>query len=484
MTNFRDACFAHYHCNDLPNTACTFDQNIPKYNASCQCIKGNKPFDPNPRTGLIEGCAPLTDSDKATILGCATRFEIEGAEEWVPEVLHATEYDASYGIDVGTVYVNLGLVGESSDVAIVRLLDEDKNNRKMYTIKWYRRNGQISISESTRTRSFFFDSERDNEVASIEDLDILTRIQTGFVGFWIMYKYDETSRGGLLSVGLNGAPFNSDYALLRWTDTGDAMRNIKYMGFTATSESNVEYGVNCVLLNTAIGVQQNPFVQILPQAPPNFNTFGGNLAPAAAPPSPPQPIASFNNLNQVQPQFSFNSLPTTAPSPSSFQYQTSSPTAQSNRRQQGIVRPGSKPWLLNPNAATELQIVTEPQETIIEPVIRNQYLTKLKRLLPTFFEGIPREEIDHMMAIRRMEKEYEDHETYSDDNVLEVDYSPDHVLERNYQPSEVVPGLNVPGNLQPVDHQTADTLNLDLSTAKSARYDTTTIREMLDSLRT
>ena len=111
-------------------------------------------------------------------------------------------------------------------------------------------------------------------------------------------------------------------------------------------------------------------------------------------------------------------------------------------------------------------------------------VTKLKRLLPTFFEGIPREEIDHMMAIRRMEKEYEDHETYSDDNVLEVDYSPDHVLERNYQPSEVVPGLNVPGNLQPVDHQTADTLNLDLSTAKSARYDTTTIREMLDSLRT
>ena len=53
---------------------------------------------------------------------------------------------------------------------------------------------------------------------------------------------------------------------------------------------------------------------------------------------------------------------------------------------------GAKPWLLNPsgirNSAMELEIVTEPQETIIElePVMRNQYLTKLKRLLPTFFE--------------------------------------------------------------------------------------------------
>ena len=50
------------------------DRDIPKYNSSCQCIKGNKPFDPNPRTGLIEGCAPLTDADKATILGKVEKF--------------------------------------------------------------------------------------------------------------------------------------------------------------------------------------------------------------------------------------------------------------------------------------------------------------------------------------------------------------------------------------------------------------------------
>ena len=69
VVTVKDACFTNYHCNDLPNTACVMDRDIPKYNSSCQCIKGNKPFDPNPRTGLIEGCAPLTDADKATILG-------------------------------------------------------------------------------------------------------------------------------------------------------------------------------------------------------------------------------------------------------------------------------------------------------------------------------------------------------------------------------------------------------------------------------
>ena len=74
VVTLMDACFANYHCNDLPNTHCTMDKNVPKFNNSCQCIKGNKPFDPDPRTGLIEGCAPLTDADKATILGKDSKY--------------------------------------------------------------------------------------------------------------------------------------------------------------------------------------------------------------------------------------------------------------------------------------------------------------------------------------------------------------------------------------------------------------------------
>ena len=58
------------------------------------------------------------------------------------------------------------------------------------------------------------------------------------------------------------------------------MRSVKYMGFTASSGAEIEYGTNCVLLNTQIGLGINPFVQIQPQS---------------------------INLNQVQPQF-FNQI--------------------------------------------------------------------------------------------------------------------------------------------------------------------------------
>ena len=165
-------------------------------------------------------------------------------------------------------------------------------------------------------------------------------MNTGFVGFWIQYKYDANTGGGSLSVGLNGAPFSSDYALLRWTDTTDGLRSIKYMGFTASEETNVEFGTNCVLLNTAIGIgQKNPFVQISPnsiqQQNSNFQNFGANL-------------------NQVQPQFSLNSLPVVQNNiQSQFQniqsQQQPSSFGQSSQQiiQQQLPRPGSKPWLIN-----------------------------------------------------------------------------------------------------------------------------------------
>ncbi len=54
------------------------------YNNSCQCIPGNKPFDKDPRTGLIEGCAPLTEADRSSVLGCGDKIEIEDDFQWVP----------------------------------------------------------------------------------------------------------------------------------------------------------------------------------------------------------------------------------------------------------------------------------------------------------------------------------------------------------------------------------------------------------------
>lgn len=40
VVTLKDACFADYHCNDLPNTRCAFDPDVQKYNASCQCVQG------------------------------------------------------------------------------------------------------------------------------------------------------------------------------------------------------------------------------------------------------------------------------------------------------------------------------------------------------------------------------------------------------------------------------------------------------------
>ena len=71
-----DSCFADFHCNDLPNTYCKQDLNIPRYNNSCQCLPNHKPFKANKRTGLLEGCSKLTEEDRYTILGCSTLFKV------------------------------------------------------------------------------------------------------------------------------------------------------------------------------------------------------------------------------------------------------------------------------------------------------------------------------------------------------------------------------------------------------------------------
>ena len=71
----------------------------------------------------------------------------------------------------------------------------------------------------------------------------------------------------LFSVGLNGAPFSPDFALVKWTDTStSAITAIKYMGFTnGERASTIAYGANCVLLKTQYNAGQSQFVQVSPQ---------------------------------------------------------------------------------------------------------------------------------------------------------------------------------------------------------------------------
>ena len=201
VVTLRDACFADYHCNDLPNTVCADDMRMERFNSSCQCIPGNKPFAPDPRTGLVEGCAPLTKQDKATVSGCSRRFTISDKAEWVPQTVFPIQHDEFYRSDVGVFFLTLGPLGNGEndvdDTAVIRLLDQDKDRKKMYTIKIFRKLGKIAIYDSQITRSFFFSNENDKQVAKYEDPITLRKLEAGYVGFWIQYKYEDGYGGQL-----------------------------------------------------------------------------------------------------------------------------------------------------------------------------------------------------------------------------------------------------------------------------------------------
>ena len=363
-----DTCFADYHCNDLPNTYCKFDSTVPKYNHSCQCVQEFKPFVPDLKTGLIEGCSALTKADKYSILGCGQQFKIEDSEEleWVPDVYHPVEFDTRQKIYYAVVYIHMNDMGLHEDEAVLRLLDENRNNRKMLTIK-FSQNGKISIGDATRTSSFFFENERDIERASVQESDIMTKMSEDYVGFWIRYNYGDGT--GEVSIGLNGSPFSSEYALVTWVDSSDSvMRNLGFIGFTASSGATVKYGAQCILQESAS--QASPFGSssiIDAFRDSSFNAFQQYLeAQELQKDLGLQAAASQNHYSAALP-------------PTAYDYLSPQQTAHQTAQQ-------------SYNTKTKFK-EDSSEPTIIEPIIRNQYLTKLQTLLPTFFEDFDEDEL-------------------------------------------------------------------------------------------
>ena len=154
VVTLQDACFADYHCNDLPNTGCYEDLLVPQYNKSCQCLPGNKPFLPDPRTGLVEGCAPLTERDMATVQGCSRRFNIKNKAEWLPETFFPLNKETS------SFFVKFpaeaDIEATEDDTAVIRLMDQNRGTDKMYSFKIQRKTGKVSLYDSRITRPFFF----------------------------------------------------------------------------------------------------------------------------------------------------------------------------------------------------------------------------------------------------------------------------------------------------------------------------------------
>jgi len=348
VVTLQDACFADYHCNDLPNTRCASDMLMPLYNMSCQCIPGNKPFEKDPRTGLVEGCAPLTSKDKSSIDGCSRKFQIKDKAEWVPETLFPISGDTS------VFFVNLGSLGDigsqEDDTAVIRLLDDKKEKEKMYTIKIYREGGKIALYESRITRSFFFSSSQtEREVSTSNDLQMIRRLEQDFVGFWVQYKFEE-GYGGQLRVGLSGSPLNSDYAMLKWTDSSStALPSIKYIGFTnGERRQSIDYGANCILLQMNYNTAPNGYGQ----------TYG------------------------VADQQSFYNFPAGR---SSLNTKTTQGLPQNPQMNYWDLLPldVAEPLKSQPLATASLDNF-DSEQRVIEPVLRSQYLTKLNRRLPTY----------------------------------------------------------------------------------------------------
>ena len=102
------------------------------------------------------------------------------------------QHDDRMDADVAVVFVKFGSsTGSNShnDEAVLRLLNPNKSRRKMLTLRFTRKNGKISIQESTVSSSFFFENNRDKTEASSDRLDITKSMESDYVGFWIMYRY-------------------------------------------------------------------------------------------------------------------------------------------------------------------------------------------------------------------------------------------------------------------------------------------------------
>ena len=120
----------------------------------------------------------------------------------MPRVTFKTQHDERNDVDVAVVFIKFGSSISGSnpdhDEVVLRLLNPNKSRRKMLTLRFRRRNGQISIQDSTVTSSFFFENNRDRTEASSDRIDIMKSMESDYVGFWIMYRYRNVSIGSQL----------------------------------------------------------------------------------------------------------------------------------------------------------------------------------------------------------------------------------------------------------------------------------------------
>ena len=109
-------------------------------------------------------------------------------DRWLPDLLIPLAYDRASGARVGVFYARLGEERSSpADHLVVRLVDQDKRNRTMYSIKLFRSgNTVISVSKLEPGRAGETLQRADMRKASANGVVEFTAGQ--YQGFWVSVR--------------------------------------------------------------------------------------------------------------------------------------------------------------------------------------------------------------------------------------------------------------------------------------------------------
>ena len=221
------------------------------------------------------------------------------------------------------------------------------------------------------------------------------------MGFWVRYRYEE-GLGGTISLGRNGDPFKEEYALVKWTDNSNtAIENMKYIGFTVGQGSAVSYGANCVL---AEPTASNSAAAIIASRDNGHNV--GNFAQGVGGgafgfPSNPLLLGQqpSSPMGQQQ-QYGSSLTPATLLAMQQQFLQQQQQQQQPYNFMSPLGRQGSTDLMPEEAPAVPEE---EEKEVIIEPVLRNRFLTKVARMMAweeNEDEEEPQEETDEEKEIQ------------------------------------------------------------------------------------
>ena len=169
---------------------------------------------------------------------CEKYFDKINADEWVPDTLVPLAFDRASEAKVGVFYAELKEQQSNNDHIIVRILNKQKQNLTMYSIKLFRV-GTVSIHinklEPPRNGGKFI--QQDGRKASANA--VINLDKEGYQGFWISIRNNIE-----ISIGKIGSTLIDSVA--NFTDVlREGPEEPFYFGLTTPAQTSASFGVNC-----------------------------------------------------------------------------------------------------------------------------------------------------------------------------------------------------------------------------------------------